>query len=142
MNKYEELIVSLKEVHEQMIGIMAPSEEEGITYGQMFLLFYIHSQEKIKTTDISNHFGITPGAATAIADKLETSGLIERIRDIKDRRIVLISLSEKGRLYVERKKKENINKVAEVLKELSDEEIVSASKAIQKISKTMAKQQK
>ncbi|UOE94317.1 MarR family transcriptional regulator [Alkalihalobacillus sp. LMS39] len=134
MNIYEQLIVSLKQIHEETVEVLRPNENEGISHGQMFLLFAIYNHGQIKTTDISNHFGITPGAATSIADKLESLGLIERQRNTQDRRVVMITLSEKGREYVVHTKKRNVEKLEQILSSVPEEKLKATIQAIDEIS--------
>ncbi|WP_209122155.1 MarR family winged helix-turn-helix transcriptional regulator [Alkalihalobacillus sp. BA299] len=137
MNIYEQLILSLKSVHEAMVDLMKPSENEGISHGQLFLLFTIHKKGSIKTTQISNYFGITPGAATAIADKLEKLGLIERERDKNDRRIVIIKLSDAGIKYVNNKRSKNLERIEYVLQDFTEAELLSTIESLQKLTETI-----
>ena len=139
MSPFEQLIMALKQVHENTINVLQPKEEEGLSHGHMFLLFMIFRKGSIKTTDISHHFGITPGAATAIADKLENLGLIVRERDLKDRRVVVISLSPGGLELVKNKKSEHVKMFEEILKDFSIEEILSLVQTLTKISGAIAK---
>lgn len=47
--------------------------------------------------ELGSCFELKPGSLSEILSKLEASGLIERTRDPKDRRQLLIALTEKGR---------------------------------------------
>lgn len=40
--------------------------------------------------------GLKPAATTALLDRLETKGLIERFREDRDRRVVLVRMTPKG----------------------------------------------
>jgi DNA-binding MarR family transcriptional regulator len=139
MGPFEQLIMALKQVHENTIQVLQPKEEEGLSHGHMFLLFMIYRKGSIKTIDISHYFGITPGAATAIADKLENLGLIVRERDQKDRRVVVISLSKGGLDFVENKKNQHVKMFEEILKDFSIEEILSIVQTLTQISDAIAK---
>jgi DNA-binding MarR family transcriptional regulator len=133
LNIYEQLIIALRQVHENFIDVMQ-SNEEKLSHGHLFLLFMIYRMGSIKTTDISTHFGITPGAATGIADKIENLGLIQRERDKNDRRVVFISLSPKGMEFVQNKKNEHITLFEEILSDFSNEEMISTIRMLHKIS--------
>lgn len=50
----------------------------------------------ISSADLSRKLYVTPTNITGIIDRLEKKGLIERIRQHGDRRIVLITLTESG----------------------------------------------
>ena len=45
---------------------------------------------------LSRHLGIDTGLMTRMLDKLETRGLLERSRSLEDRRVVNLTLTEKG----------------------------------------------
>ena len=47
-------------------------------------------------SDVAQALAVTQSAASQIASKLESKGYIVRTRDPKDRRIVRVSLTEKG----------------------------------------------
>jgi len=51
--------------------------------------------------DIASSLEVVPRTATTIVDDLESAGLVERAIDPHDRRSVLVSLSEKGRLLLD-----------------------------------------
>lgn len=83
---------------------MKPRDIGEINHSLMIFLFMINNKGEIKTSEVSEYFGVTSGAATGIADKLETLGLIDRHRSDTDRRVVTLALSEKGKnLYKTRK---------------------------------------
>ncbi|MEW9669569.1 MarR family winged helix-turn-helix transcriptional regulator [Ammoniphilus sp. 3BR4] len=138
MNQFEQLLIALKQVHESFIDIIQTSDDSGISHANIFLLFMIYRKGSIKTTDISKHFDITPGAATAIADKLESLGFIERERDKKDRRVVVISLSEKGLEFLNQRRNNNVKLFEKILKDFSEDEIFSVIASLNKISDAIA----
>lgn len=138
MNQFEQLITALKNVHENFRDIMQTNDQASISHGHIFLLFMIYQQKSIKTTDISKHFGITPGAATAIADKLENLGLIQRRRDNLDRRVIIISLTEKGIIFVQNKKNKNLKVFGEIFKDFTDQEMLATIHSLKKISGAIA----
>ncbi|WP_167577746.1 MarR family winged helix-turn-helix transcriptional regulator [Ammoniphilus sp. YIM 78166] len=142
MNPFEQLIIALRQVHENFIDVIQLSDESGLTHGQLFLLFTIYRKNSIKTTDIAKHFGITPGAATAIADKLENLGLIVRERDKDDRRVVVISLSEQGKIFVQNKREKNVMMFEEILQNFTLEEIISVIQSINQLSDALTSYKK
>ncbi|RXJ04477.1 MarR family transcriptional regulator [Anaerobacillus alkaliphilus] len=134
MNIFEELLISLKRASEVSISVMRPRDTGEVNHGLMILLFMIYSKGQIKTNEISEHFGVTSGAATGIADKLENLGLIERKRSIEDRRIVISTLTAKGLDLVEAKKREHVQLYEYILNDFSNEEIIKTIQMLNKIS--------
>jgi DNA-binding MarR family transcriptional regulator len=139
MDLFEELFFSLKNVHEQTIALMHSKDDGILTKGQVFLLFKIDRSENMKTTDISQFFGITAGAATSIADKLEQLGFIERQRAENDRRVVYIRLTDKGSEFVNKRKVEFKNRFTEKLGTFSEEEIRNTVQSLNKIAEALQK---
>jgi DNA-binding MarR family transcriptional regulator len=137
MSQFENLIESFIRLTKLSEEIMRPREDSDFNPGVMFLLFMIYTKKEIKTTEIADHFGVTGGAATGIADKLEKMGLIERKRKDDDRRVVVAILTEKGQAFVEERKKEHIELYQEILKDLSHEEITNLIFLLNKIGDKM-----
>ena len=54
------------------------------------------NQKPLSIGEISNVLNITPAAVTHLINPLEENGLIERLKDPSDRRVVLIGITEKG----------------------------------------------
>ena len=51
---------------------------------------------------LAEHVAITPGAMTSCLDKLEARGLVRRVPDEEDRRVLQIELTEEGvRIWTE-----------------------------------------
>ncbi|MDR3519523.1 MAG: MarR family transcriptional regulator [Candidatus Pacebacteria bacterium] len=67
--------------------------EHDLTFSQVELLGFIGPTGKETMKSIADHLGITPPSATEIVKEMEKKGLIKRIDDKKDRRIVFIVLS-------------------------------------------------
>lgn len=77
---------------------LAPS----LTEAQLAVLEVLEDHEKMKPSDLIPFLATTPAAVTMLLDRMEKNGLIRRDRDDQDRRIVWISLSDKGRMETER----------------------------------------
>lgn len=72
---------------------------------RMVMLTIIAADEPVQMGHVAKRSGITPGAMTTITDRLIESGLIQRVRDLGDRRYVHVSATKKGRKLVERAEK-------------------------------------
>ena len=68
-----------------------------ITIPQMILLEIVFEKNMCTMSDLAKSIGVTTSAVTGLTDRLIRAKLVTRIRGIKDRRIVIISLSEKGK---------------------------------------------
>lgn len=74
-------------------GALAPS----LTESQLVVIEYIMSHQQVKPSDLIDYLATTPAAITTLIDRMEKNGLIMRQRDEKDRRIVWICLTDKGK---------------------------------------------
>lgn len=68
----------------------------GITYTQYITLLVLWEQDNISVREIGNILHLDSGTLTPLLKRLETMGIIERIRDPKDQRNVNIKLTKKG----------------------------------------------
>jgi DNA-binding MarR family transcriptional regulator len=68
-----------------------------LTEGQLNVLEFLLANEQVKPSDLIQYLSTTPAAITTILDRMEKSELIARVRDMSDRRIVWIHLTDKGR---------------------------------------------
>ncbi|MBR7829314.1 MarR family transcriptional regulator [Actinospica sp. MGRD01-02] len=55
----------------------------------------------LRMRDLSEMLGIAARTTTTIVDSLEQDGLVERVRQLDDRRAFLITLTESGRAHYE-----------------------------------------
>lgn len=81
------------------------SLEEGLaplTEGQLNVLNILLQHEPMKPSELLQYLATTPAAITTLLDRMERNDLIVRTRDNQDRRIVWVSVSEKGRNEAQR----------------------------------------
>jgi DNA-binding MarR family transcriptional regulator len=69
----------------------------GVNRTDLRCLDLLDLRGKQSAGDISQVTGLTTGAVTAMLDRLEKSGYIQRLRDPADRRRVLVELTEVAR---------------------------------------------
>lgn len=94
-----------------------------IPQSQMRVLFLLKWKDKKTMSEIANFLSVSKPNLTPIIDRLIEDGYVERSEHKKDRRILLISLTEKGQDYI----KELNDRVKEFTKErlvaLSEEDL-------------------
>jgi len=67
-----------------------------ITPSQWGILSFIAREQEQTISALGKLLGVDAPAVTNIVQRLEQSGLVERVRDREDQRIVKVSLSEEG----------------------------------------------
>ena len=76
-------------------------QSEGLTLLQACVLGHLYQQDAA-VGDISGLAGIDQGNASSLCKKLEQEGYLTRTRRALDRRVVILSLTPRGRETVER----------------------------------------
>lgn len=75
---------------------------EQLTYDQYYALLYIYNQKKATSSALAQWLNVNKSAITALIRRLEEKQLVLRERIDEDRRVVYLSLSQKGtQLYEE-----------------------------------------
>lgn len=66
--------------------------------GEYGVLWYLLKMEKpLSAGELTDKLQVVPGRMTDILNSLEKKGLIVRNKDVKDKRIVFVSLTEEGK---------------------------------------------
>lgn len=68
-----------------------------LTFSQVEILRFIGESGKETMKSIADHLKITPPSATAMIDEMEKRGLVKRINDTQDRRVVIIAFTPKAK---------------------------------------------
>ena len=111
----------MKLVRSQAFG---DSETTG-TLAALTLLFQGKNFEKdvpVRMTDVSKRMMISKPAATQIVNRMVDRGLMERLSDESDRRVVYIQATETGRAFYEEKMDRNLTLVDRVVARMGEEE--------------------
>ncbi len=97
---------------------------EGLTFNETSLLFFVNANGKANVTTLAKYLDVSKSSVVEMIDKLVRNGFLERTKDVKDRRVTYVTITDKGRAVLEtvrEKYKETINKV---LSEVNDMECI------------------
>ena len=72
-------------------------DELGITYPQYLVLLVLWERNGITVSELGERLSLDSGTLTPLLKRLETAGLVSRLRDTQDERRVLVRLSAAGR---------------------------------------------
>jgi DNA-binding MarR family transcriptional regulator len=103
----------------------------GISHAQVSMLYLLsfHNHSSVKQT--GDFLGVSKSAITQLADPLVEKGLISRKNDPTDRRIVRMSLTDKGLLALKKLAKHKYDGVRTAVGYMSDEEVETLSSLLQ-----------
>jgi DNA-binding MarR family transcriptional regulator len=96
-------ILGLQEelVRHQMIWDMEPWLELNMSTPQLKALLLISEEEGIRMRELARKLGGSFSNATVLVDRLVDRGLVERLADPQDRRVVLVRSTGEGRRLIE-----------------------------------------
>lgn len=117
---------------------------DGITTKQWFLSAMIsHFGDNPPTlSEVAEIMGNSRQNVKQLALRLEEKGLLTIKKDDQDARALRLKLTEKSREFWEKRHKQDDEYVAELFKELSEEEILNMFKGFEKLMKKIEKLEK
>ena len=129
-----EVLVSLfRDVNDIEQKAIITSEFSDITNNDMHIIAAIGLGEK-KMSDIAAELNITVGSLTIAMNALVKKGYAQRERSEKDRRVVFIHLTVKGRKAFHHHAEYHRQMTDAVVSALSDNEVGVLAKALEKLS--------
>ena len=138
MGAYEtlnEVLVSLfRDVNDIEQKAIIISEFSDITNNDMHVIDAIGIDRPKNMSSIARELSVTVGTLTISVNSLVKKGYVVRNRSSEDRRVVFISLSEKGVKAYYHHKKFHEQMIDSVVKELTEEELGALVKALTKLN--------
>lgn len=108
----------------------------GLSHGEYRMLLRLATRtadNRMSAGALSRALMLSSGAMTNRLDRLETAGLIRRVPDPRDRRGVLVELTEAGRSTIDGAVEEQAAKERDVLCALSVKELVQVNALLRKV---------
>ena len=78
------------------------SSKFGITGPQLWALKTVFENESLSLSELGKKMYLHPSTITGLIDRLEKKGYVERSRDQKDRRVIYVQLTPKGKRIVKK----------------------------------------
>lgn len=110
---------------------------EEIPVAQIKLMSHLAMRGPRTMSELAEGLEVTTPAITGLVDKLEKRGLVERLRDSQDRRVVRVQLSGLARMIAERYIADKRRQVQSVLETLTLEEQRTFVKTLRLLAETM-----
>lgn len=89
---------------------------------EIFTMFILDKEKELTMTELVEYINSPMSTATGIADRLVKSGCIRRERSETDRRVVVLTLAEKGTVLVRKMKEMLQGYISAAVDGLSEEE--------------------
>ncbi|MBO5293163.1 MAG: MarR family transcriptional regulator [Lachnospiraceae bacterium] len=113
------LFHSINAIEEQAIKT---EEFKNVTTNDMHVIEAIGTGEPRNMTSVARMLSVTTGTLTISVNSLVKKGFVERSRSEEDRRVVLVSLTEKGKQAYEHHRQFHERMIEEIVGELNEEE--------------------
>ena len=109
-------------------------EYQDVTANDMHVIEAIGTEGAKNMTSVARALDVTTGTLTIAVNSLVKKGYVDRVRSEEDRRVVLISLSEKGRRAYLHHRKFHDEMIGVIVEELTEEEQQVLEKALRKLN--------
>ena len=90
----------------------------------------LEGDKPVRMTDVSRRLMISKPAATQVVNRLVDNGLVERLSDESDRRVVYIKATEAGRAFYEEKMDRNLSLVDRVVNRMGEDEACALAESL------------
>lgn len=131
MNKRAEILASLETLGVALRRRLEASGRQsqlierfgGVTLHQLGAVRHLARHGPLTMHELAERIGITPSATTQLVDRLVQHGLVDRVPDPADRRVLRVTLSEAAAAAVHDFEKDRIRQLDIVLAPLDDAEL-------------------
>lgn len=130
-----ELIAEIIELQRRLNRVLrhcAPEAlmELNLTIPQLKSLFFISREGRTSPKRLAAAFGVTPSNVTGIVERLVEQKLVSRQESPKDRRVLLLEVTEKGETLLANLREKRITQVSEILAQMSAEELTIVAQGL------------
>ncbi|MDF2749011.1 MAG: transcriptional regulator, MarR family [Gaiellaceae bacterium] len=113
------------------------SEDLGVTSRQVTLLWLIRSRPGLSLRELAAEERISAPALSGHVDRLVKAGLVERVREVDDRRRVGLTLTEEGTRLLRRVRARRTSWLADHLRELDPGDVDAIEAAIEPLGRLL-----
>lgn len=116
--------------------------ENGIPHTEFHVLQYLVCREDrtegVSIADLTEHVQISKPAVSQLINSMEEKGLVERVTTKKDRRVVLVTITDAGVALMQEKRKGMNAKIEAILEKMGDEDAAAFLKLFDKFAQIMS----
>ena len=139
MNQYEAINDVLVNLFNEILDLeeraLITPEYKNISVNDMHIMDAVGIREQKNMSTVARALNVTVGTLTIAVNNLVKKGYIQRVRSEEDRRVVLISLTEKGEKAFCHHRDFHEKMVLAILKGLNVEETEALTRALTKLQK-------
>ncbi|MDO5067775.1 MAG: MarR family transcriptional regulator [Propionibacteriaceae bacterium] len=113
---------------------------EDLSQNDVLALLHLYRAEESRMSDLAAWLDAPLNTTTGVVARLQQRGLVERQHSQGDKRIVLISLTDRGRSLILQGIKDTVALIGRLFDELTEEEIDVVLKVVGRIPDLLAEQ--
>ena len=137
MEHYKMLNDILVNLFNEILGIeekaLTSSEFRDISVNDMHILEAVGTEEPRSMSSVAKSLSVTVGTLTIAMNNLVKKGYVNRARSEEDRRVVLISLSEKGEKAYYHHQKFHYDMIQAIMTDLDETQMDALTQALKKL---------
>jgi DNA-binding MarR family transcriptional regulator len=99
-----------------------------LSFAQYGLLFGLYFDEPLSSRELALAADVSPATAAEMLDHLAAAGLVQRTRSTADKRVVLTSLTDRGRELVAARRAQYEPRWRAALKDFSEDELLTTAR--------------
>jgi len=128
-------------VRRKLIRLTLADIDIDIKFPHFEIMQVLKEEGTLHVVEIGEKLQIAKAQMTHLIDKLVEFNLVERNADAADRRTINISLTDRGRAFMEEHENNVINAIRENMSSLTDEELEGLSGSLRKLRDILVKLQ-
>ncbi len=139
-------ILEYSEINEYLVDIfnrvsvieemsLKTSQFNDVSLKEMHTIEIIGKYSNVTPSDIARELMLTLGTVTTSLNKLETKGYVTRTRSRRDRRVVYLTLTKKGRLLDRLHKKFHKNMVSQIVEDMDENDMKALVSGLKNLHK-------
>jgi DNA-binding MarR family transcriptional regulator len=109
-----------------------------LTLAQLWALDLLHERRTCSMHELAEELQMKSPSATALADRLDSLGMIERVRSAGDRRVVQVRLTPDGQRFLARRRSAKIRGIRRIFSPLTAAERVQYLKLVEKMARDLS----
>lgn len=141
LQNYLQLSILESQIYNETDKIFASWGLSSEKFHALFFLYVANDDEPLGPSDIGLKINVTRASMTGLIDDLEKDQLLQRINHPKDRRKVILRLTDKGRKLVEKQMPLITEWISKINEAFTEEERKTFSLYLLKMRQTIAKLQ-
>jgi DNA-binding MarR family transcriptional regulator len=102
----------------------------GISLGHLQILWILQEHGPLPVSRLADWLGIGAPNATGLLDRMEQRGLVERVRDADDRRVVLACMTDQGRVAIAEHDGWRVELIEQVLEPLPTDQLLAVAAGV------------